>query len=142
MSKPLTIETKVRFRRQPGTKGRVASTGPEPSAPDPVPRIARLMALAIHFDRLIREGVVENYAELARLGGVSRARITQIMDLLNLPAAEQEALLFWTGPGAPGLKVALKGARHPHRATYRERGWVSLSLQILLPIAHSLLLEA
>jgi len=51
------------------------------------------MALAIHFDRLIREGVVENYADLARLGGVTRARITQIMDLLNLPAAEQEQIL-------------------------------------------------
>lgn len=62
------------------------------------------MALAIHFDRLIRDGVVENYAELARLGGVSRARITQIMDLLNLPAAEQERLLFVTGSGAPTLK--------------------------------------
>ena len=107
MSKPPTIETKVRFRRQPWSKGRVATTGPEPAPeppPEKIPRIARLMALAIHFDRLIREGVVENYAELARLGGVSRARITQIMDLLKLPAAEQERLLFWKGPRAPGLK--------------------------------------
>jgi hypothetical protein len=97
MSRPLTIETKVRFRRQPGSKGRVATTaqGPEPP-PECVPRIARLMALAIHFDQLIRDGVVENYADLARLGGVSRARITQIMNLLNLPAAEQERLLFAT----------------------------------------------
>lgn len=65
---------------------------PEPS--EIVPRIARLMALAIRIDRLIRDGVVENYAELARLGGVSRTRITQIMNLLNLPAVAQEALLF------------------------------------------------
>lgn len=60
------------------------------------------MALAIHFDRLIRDGVVRNYAELARLGGVSRARITQIMDLLNLPAAEQERLLFLERRGRRG----------------------------------------
>jgi len=106
MSKPLTIETKVRFRRQPWSKGHVATTAPEPAAPPPekIPRIARLMALAIHFDGLIRNGTVKNYAELARLGGVSRARITQIMDLLNLSAEKQEELLFATGPGAPSLR--------------------------------------
>jgi hypothetical protein len=38
--------------------------------------------------------VVKNYADLARLGGVSRARITQIMNLLNLPPWKQEELLF------------------------------------------------
>jgi hypothetical protein len=52
------------------------------------------MALAIHFDGLIRDGVVKNYADLARLGGVSRARITQIMNLLNLSPEIQEQLLF------------------------------------------------
>jgi alkylated DNA nucleotide flippase Atl1 len=55
------------------------------------------MALAIHFDGLIRDGVVKNYADLARLGGVSRARITQIMNLLNLPPWKQEELLFLEG---------------------------------------------
>jgi hypothetical protein len=59
-----------------------------------VPRVARLMALALHFDRLLGEGVVQNYAELARRGHVTRARITQIMNLLNLAPALQEKLLF------------------------------------------------
>jgi hypothetical protein len=58
------------------------------------------MALAIHFDGLIRDGVVKNYAELASLGGVSRARITQIMNLLNLPPWKQEELLFLEGKDA------------------------------------------
>jgi hypothetical protein len=58
------------------------------------------MALAIHFDGLIRDGVVKNYADLARLGGVSRARITQIMNLLNLPPWKQEELLFLEGSDA------------------------------------------
>ncbi|MBE2202893.1 MAG: hypothetical protein IAE94_00935 [Chthoniobacterales bacterium] len=52
------------------------------------------MALAIHFDGLIRQGIVRDYADLARFGGVSRARITQIMNLLNLRACRQEELLF------------------------------------------------
>lgn len=57
------------------------------------------MALAIHFDGLIRQGLVKDYADLARLGGVSRARITQIMNLLNLPPTEQEELLFLKNRG-------------------------------------------
>ena len=52
------------------------------------------MALAIRFDQLLRDGVVADYAELARLTHVSRARITQIMNLLNLAPDIQEAILF------------------------------------------------
>jgi hypothetical protein len=52
------------------------------------------MALAIHFDGLIQSGVVTNYAELARLGNVTRARVTQIMNLLMLAPSIQEELLF------------------------------------------------
>ena len=44
-----------------------------------VPRIARLMALAIHCDQLVREGIVRDQAQLARLGHVSQARISQIL---------------------------------------------------------------
>jgi len=51
------------------------------------------MALAIWFDELIRTGKVGTYAELARIGGVSRARVTQIMDLLDLDAPLQARLL-------------------------------------------------
>ena len=59
-----------------------------------VPRIARLMALAIRFDDLLRRGEVADYAELARLGHVTRARVTQIMNLLDLAPDIQEAILF------------------------------------------------
>ena len=41
-------------------------------AGDVVPRIARLMALAIRFDRLLRADEFKDYAELARLGRVTR----------------------------------------------------------------------
>ncbi len=59
-----------------------------------LPRITRLMALALRFADLLDEGTVKDYAELARLGEVSRARITQIMNLLNLAPDIQEKLLF------------------------------------------------
>jgi len=37
-----------------------------------IPRIARLMALAIRFEGLLREETIRDYAELARLGRVTR----------------------------------------------------------------------
>jgi len=59
-----------------------------------VPRLSRLMALAIRFAGLIRSSEVNDYADLARLGYVTRARITQIMSLLNLAPDIQEKILF------------------------------------------------
>jgi hypothetical protein len=58
-----------------------------------VPRIARLMALALRFQQLIDDCVVENQSEIARLSHVSRARVTQIMNLLHLAPDIQDAIL-------------------------------------------------
>ncbi|MCG8402467.1 MAG: hypothetical protein MJA84_12885 [Firmicutes bacterium] len=58
-----------------------------------VPRITRLMALAIKLDHYVQSGFVKDYAELARVGHVSRARITQIVNLNLLAPDVQEALL-------------------------------------------------
>jgi alkylated DNA nucleotide flippase Atl1 len=52
------------------------------------------MALAIHFDRLLREGTVASYSEIARLAGVSPAWITAIMKLVDLPVPERENALL------------------------------------------------
>ena len=73
-------------------------SSPRPVESEPVagsiPRIARLMALAIRFDGLLREKTILDYAELARLGRVTRARMTQIMKLLDLAPDIQEQILF------------------------------------------------
>jgi hypothetical protein len=95
--KGLTIQCKVHFERGQRTR-KVIQEGPPPE-PDPtpvgtIPRISRLMALAIRFDRLIKAGEVADQADLARLGNVSRARVTQIMNLLQLAPEIQEAILF------------------------------------------------
>jgi hypothetical protein len=66
-----------------------------------IPRIARLMALAIRFERLVQNQTIRDYAELARLGRVTRARITQIMKLLDLAPDIQEQILFL--PSTNGL---------------------------------------
>jgi hypothetical protein len=52
------------------------------------------MALAIRFEGLLRDGTIRDYAELSRLGGVTRARMTQIMKLLDLAPEIQEQILF------------------------------------------------
>lgn len=71
--------------------------GPPPTAPERVkgrlPRITRYMALAIYYEDLIRQGHVHDYAEIAALGHVTRARVTQIMNLRLLAPDLQEHLL-------------------------------------------------
>jgi hypothetical protein len=59
-----------------------------------IPRVAKLLALAIRFEKLVKRGDIQDYADLARLGYVTRARITQIMNLLNLAPDIQEDILF------------------------------------------------
>lgn len=84
----ITIQRKLRL----GQQGRKRKARGKPDV-GRVPRVARLMALAIRFDRMIRDGVVADQAELARLGHVTRARLTQIMNLLALAPDMQEAIL-------------------------------------------------
>jgi hypothetical protein len=62
--------------------------------PGKLPRATRLMALAIKFEGMVARGDVRDYADLARLGFVTRARMTQIMNLLNLAPDIQEAILL------------------------------------------------
>ena len=66
----------------------------EKANPGRPPRIACLLALAHRFEGMVRSGAVKDYAELARLGQVTRARVTQIMNLLNLAPEIQECLLW------------------------------------------------
>ena len=58
-----------------------------------IPRITRLMALAIKFQDMVDRGEVRDYADIARLGYVSRARLTQIMNLLLLAPDIQEEIV-------------------------------------------------
>lgn len=62
-----------------------------------VPRISRIMALALHFQELISRGDIRDYADIARLGHVTRARLTQIMNLTFLAPDIQEEVLFLAG---------------------------------------------
>lgn len=59
-----------------------------------IPRLSRLMALAIKCDGAVARGEVQDFAELARTGHVTRARMSQVMNLVNLAPDIQEEILF------------------------------------------------
>ena len=84
----------VEYSLAPKLRGRKTGDKPVVVNTGKLPRITRLMALAIKFEGLIKEGAVRDYADLARLGHVTRARMTQIMNLLNLAPDIQEEIMF------------------------------------------------
>src|SRR5215471_12800498 len=96
MSLTMTIEVPVSFPH-PGRGNHKEVRSGADSALLPagrVPRVARLMALALRLDELVRTGQVASYSALASLGHVTRARICQILNLVHLAPDIQEALLF------------------------------------------------
>ena len=97
MTKPLTVEAEFHFERHGRGGRRLLEPGIIPHTDRPVgrlPRITRLMALAIRIDNLIQNGEFYDYAEVARAGRITRARVTQIMNLLMLAPDIQEEILF------------------------------------------------
>ena len=106
------VERKGRRRLKPGAESTASVT-----FSGRVPRVARWMALAIRFEGLLERGEIADCAELARLGHVTRARVSQIMALLSLAPDIQEEVL------------------HLERVT---AGRDPLTLRQLLPIAITL----
>ena len=92
----IKMKQKVRFTRSNAGRRRIVDVPPveTPTPAGRVPRVAKLMALAIRFDGLLRDGVVSDQSELARLAKVTQPRMTQIMNLLHLAADIQEQILF------------------------------------------------
>jgi len=92
----LTVTKKIHFSM--ANKGRRQIRPGPPVVVDAsdgrIPRVSRLMALAIRFDHMLSTGAIRDQAEIAELGHVSRARVTQIMNLLHLAPDIQEAILF------------------------------------------------
>jgi hypothetical protein len=103
------VETTISLRPRGYRSGPRSAVTAESKAPARRPRIARLMALAIKFQGMVDSGEVRDYADLARLGYVSRARLTQIMNLLLLAPDIQEAIL---GADGPCTRSTLMAERH------------------------------
>src|SRR5207253_8263977 len=96
MNEPKTVQCAVHFEREARGRKRVEPGAEQPSAlpPGRVPRLARFLALALRLEAQLRQGVLKDCAEVARVGHVTRARVSQILTLVNLAPDIQEAILF------------------------------------------------
>ena len=90
-----------------------------------VPRISRVMALAIRLESLVAEGTVKSYRDLAHLGRISPARLSQILRLCDLALWIQEEVLFLPrilrGRDAVSEKHLREVARCPDWDTQRKK---------------------
>jgi hypothetical protein len=92
--KPLTVEFKLAIARRPEPK-----PVPEPGVKaarlrvNRAARRARNLALAYWIDGLVRAGEVEDLAGVARMCGVSRARVSAVVGLLGMAGAEQQRVV-------------------------------------------------
>ena len=95
MSEEKQVETLLHKKRDGKRIVLADGKAPQPKLPPigRLPRITRYMALAIYYEDLIRKGHVHDYAEIATLGHVTRARVTQIMNLRLLAPDIQEELI-------------------------------------------------
>ena len=84
-----TIFQRSKPKKQSGEKSESAIS----AASSPIP-LAYTLAFAHHMEMLISSGEVKDRAELARIFGLSRARVTQIMNLILLAPDIQELILF------------------------------------------------
>lgn len=92
----IRIERTISFQRQINGRKKIRKGALPDHAVESgrIPRVCRLMALAIQFDQMLRSGEVEDQSTIARLTRVTQPRMTQIMNLLHLAPDIQEAILF------------------------------------------------
>jgi hypothetical protein len=112
MTRPLKITKEVHFQSMKRGRKELRE-GAEESVPTlgRIPRVSRLLALAIQMEDLCRRGEVADFAELARLTMVTRARMTQIMSLLLLAPDIQEEILFLPRSSGGRDQIREKGVR-------------------------------
>ncbi len=127
----ISTTRKVRFVRRPDKSRAIvpAAEAPGETPTGRVPRISRLMALAIHFDRLLREGKIRDQSELARLAHVTQPRMTQIMNLNLLAPDIQEELLFMRRPPngrMPTHERSLRRLAGQHKWSGQRLAWREL----------------
>lgn len=94
--KGVTFRARVRFgaKNHGNARREGKDAGDSPCAPRPrASRAQCMLALAYSIERLIECGELGSYAEGASRLGVSRARMSQIMNLLSLPPQVQDDIL-------------------------------------------------
>ena len=104
---------RIAFKETSGAPTGTAAEVPSESSPRPT-RAVILLATAHRMQEMIDSGEVEGPADLARRLGVSRPRVTQVLNL---------ALL------APEIQDEILDPDHPHRWSRREMSAISRSAE-------------
>src|SRR3981081_1102628 len=110
-------------------------TGPSDAPPSGLwglPRVTQVMALAIQFQDMIQRGEARDYADLARLGCLTRERMSQIMKLVWLaPDIQQEILYLPPTPGGryPISELAVRRIADSLSWGQQRDRWIALKRQ-------------
>jgi|SRR5271156_4159903 len=88
MSEPLEIQFQLRAKQQSTAESAARLSAGR------LPKITRVLALAIHFDTMIWQGDAKDYADIGRLTCLCRERVSQIMRLTYLAPDIQMELLY------------------------------------------------
>ena len=114
------------FRRK--SRSVTLADAPTPARPEPVRRpakVAQQLALAHHLQAAIDRGSIADRAAVARKLGLTRARVTQLLDLLMLAPDLQEAVLALEAvDGAePMSERALRAVAHAGSWVEQRAAW-------------------
>jgi hypothetical protein len=92
----ITVTRKIQMSRTANSRRRIASKPTDETAKPKgrIPRVSRLMALAIRLEQMLRSGEIPDLTELARIANVTQPRMSQILNLNMLAPEIQEELLF------------------------------------------------
>lgn len=125
----IAFEPKSRLARRRAMAAKATTT----AAPKPVrrypARVARQLALAHALQKRVASGEFRDYADMARALGLTRARVTQLMDLLLLaPDIQAEILHLSFPPGKQPIceRHLRQVARSPIWAEQRTR-WAEIT---------------
>ena len=84
----------IQFQLRPKPRPAADVAGCELQSAGRLPQVTRVLALAIHFDEMIRKGEARDYADLARQTCLCRERVSQIARLNYLAPDIQVELLY------------------------------------------------
>ena len=90
--KGFRIEVPLHLKRDRRAR-KVVANGEAPEVREPVPRIARLLALAHKWEAMARRGEIKNHTDLACRTKLTVARISQIANLIFLSPDIQDQVL-------------------------------------------------
>lgn len=91
----ITVERKVHFARRPNRTVALLVGEQAPAVPaGRLPRVTRLVALAIRLEGLLKRGTFATQQALADALHITQPRLTQLLNLSHLAPDIQEFLLF------------------------------------------------